>query len=87
MDEKVEKVEAANITHRIISAGLNSLSMTKPEDLELLNQFSVQSFDVILSCWPHINEMVKFQIFKNHIEAFRLFLAREVEEGKKYGSL
>lgn len=88
--EKIEKVEVVEISpekqqllNKIIAAGLNSLSYSinsgaNPEK-DLLDIFVSKEFIQILPCWAHLNEQVKFYIFKTHIEAFERFMKSEAK--------
>jgi hypothetical protein len=71
------------VVNRIIAAGLNSMSgkigfattldPASPER-QLLDAFVSQSFERILPCWPHLDEKIKFYIFKSNVEEFLQYM-------------
>lgn len=79
LDERQEMI------NKIIAAGLNTLSChlkdeSAPEK-KLLDKFVMADFMTILACWPHLNEQIKFHVFKTHLSAFEIFM-KEAVKGK-----
>ena len=71
-------IEKQNLLNKIIAAGLNSLSgytvQTNCKERQLLDQFVAQSFDVILACWPMLDDKIKFFIFKANVVDFENYM-------------
>lgn len=73
----MEDIDLSAIHNKIIAAGVNSLMLTsKLDGLEskLLNEFLRSSFDIIIPCWDHLDDKVKFQIFLIHLDRFKDYM-------------
>ena len=78
-----ETAEKQMIMNKIIAAGLNSLSSytnnnANGPEKQLLETFASKSFDIILACWPMLDDKIKFFIFKHYIVDFEGFMRDKV---------
>lgn len=77
-------MEKQLLMNKIVAAGLNSLSSytnnnSSAAEKQLLETFTEKSFDVILSCWPLLDDRIKFFVFKHYVSDFENYMRGKID--------